>query len=74
MFFAAIVVLTPSARRRAVTLRLENLAEVDFRDAQVTVTVALDVLQSGEILFRDVEHHPFGDHGHAVAATLRSGA
>ena len=70
MFFAAIVVLMPSAREPLLHLGLENLAEVDFGEAQVAVRVALHLAESFEIAGRDVEDESFGDDRDAIAASL----
>ena len=49
-------------------LRLENLSDVHFGQAQVPVGITLDVLEPLEVLQRHVQHDPFGDHRDAVAA------
>src|SRR5215831_16046661 len=47
-------------------LLLEDLSDIDLRDAQVAMRIALDLLDVGEIPLVDREHHSFGDDRHAV--------
>ena len=47
--------------------RLQDLADVDLGDADVPVLVALDLLESRELLRIEAEDEPLGEHGDAVA-------
>ena len=74
MFLATSVVLRPNSFEPDRDLRLQDLADVDLGDAHVAVRVALDVLQLGEVVFADVQHDAFADHGDAVAAAVAHAA
>ena len=51
------VVLMFSAFQAQLDRGLQDVAEIDFSQAQVAVAVVLDVLQPREILLGHVEHH-----------------
>ena len=51
-------------------LRLENLADIDFGDAEVAVGIVLHLVQSFEIPGRNVEDHSFRNDRHAVGASV----
>ena len=70
MFFATSVDLRPNCLQPLGDLRLQDLADVHLCDAHVTVLVALDTLQLGEIFFADVQHDPFADDRHAIAPAI----
>src|SRR5262249_36502698 len=54
----------------SIDLRLQNLAEVDLRDAQVPVRVSFHFTQAFEIFGRYIEDDAFGDDRDAVTAVV----
>ena len=70
MFFATSVVLSAERLQARGDLRLEDLADVHLRDADVAVRVALHFVQRGKVLGMNIEDDPFGDDRDAVAAPV----
>ena len=66
--------LDPELQQTTHDLRFQNLSQIHLRDPDMTVVVALHLLEATQILRRNVENDPLGDDGARRRGGRSSGA